>query len=185
MKHLIDRFECSADSCGHSILLNRDHLDTVQAIDLACRRVETPLQQLEHQLHPWISYAILPLFALANTGIFFQGLDWQRALIHPVAVGIFVGLFIGKPLGIGLFTFLTIRIFKIQLTDGVTARHLIGACCLGGIGFTMSLFITGLTFTDPGRLDLAKLAIVLASVVSGLLGYMVLRTTPSSVQQLK
>ena len=116
VKHLIDRFECSADSCGHSILLNRDHLDTVQAIDLACRRVETPLQQLEHQLHPWISYAILPLFALANTGIFFQGLDWQRALVHPVALGIFIGLFIGKPLGIGLFTFLTIRIFKIQLT---------------------------------------------------------------------
>jgi len=86
-----------------------------------------------------------------------------------------LGLVLGKPIGIAFFSLLTIGLFKTQLASGVTKRHIVGASFLGGIGFTMSLFITGLTFTDPQQIAYAKFAVVSASILSGVLGYMVLR----------
>jgi Na+:H+ antiporter, NhaA family len=175
VESLLEKLKCGPQSCGASILLNREHLNTVQAIDLACRQVETPLQQLEHGLHPWVAYAILPLFALANAGIALHGFDWGGALVHPLSLGVFLGLVLGKPVGIAFFSLLSLKLFKSQLAEGVTQRHIVGVGFLGGIGFTMSLFIAGLTFSDPQILDVAKLGIVAASVVSGLLGYLILR----------
>lgn len=172
---LLDRMKCGKHSCGFSILLNREHQNTVQSIDLACRDVETPLQQLEHALHPWIALVILPLFALANSGIPLSGFNFQAAAGHEITLGVFWGLVLGKPLGIALFSLTTVAIFKTPLTGGVTRMHIVGTSFLGGIGFTMSLFITGLSFTDPQRIDLAKLAVVSASLVSGVLGYAILR----------
>lgn len=172
---LLDRMKCGIESCGFSILLNREHLNTVQSIDLACKNVETPLQRLEHTLHPWVALLILPLFALANSGIHLGGFNFQAAIHHEITLGIFWGLALGKPLGIAFFSLATIAIFKTPLSSGVTRTHLVGAGFLGGIGFTMSLFITGLSFTDPQRINLAKLAIVSASLLSGVLGYAILR----------
>jgi len=167
-------FDCESDSCGYSILLNRTHLNAVQAIDLACRDVETPLQRLEHSLQSWIAYVVLPLFALANSGLTVKSIDISSAMLHPVTLGIMLGLVLGKPVGISLFTFLSVRVLRTPLPSGVNWRHIIGAGLLGGIGFTMSLFISGLSFVKPELLDVSKLGILAGSIVSALAGYIVL-----------
>ena len=92
-------------------MVNRAHLDAVHSINVACARVETPLQRMEHALEPWVAYLILPLFALANAGVVLGALDLQAAALHPVTVGIILGLALGKPIGITLFTWLTTKSF--------------------------------------------------------------------------
>ena len=180
---LLDRLRCGEASCGYSIFLNREHLNAVQAIDMACEDVETPLQRIEHALHPWVAYLILPLFALANTGVYFEDFNVSAALSHPLPMGVFAGLVLGKPIDIIIFSLLGVYLFKTELTGGITIRHFIGVGFLGGIGFTMSLFITGLSFTDPQQVGLAKLAVVSASIVSGVVGYIVLKGSSPVVNQ--
>jgi Na+:H+ antiporter, NhaA family len=174
VRHHLDRLSCEDESCGFSILLNRNHLNSVQAIDLCCKNVETPLQRLEHALQPWVAYLVLTLFALANAGLHLGGLDWAGALGDPVTQGVALGLTLGKPLGVVGFSFMATRWFKAQLPSGVGWADILGAGLLSGIGFTMSLFVTGLSFSSPEMAENAKLAIILASVVSGILGYMVI-----------
>lgn len=161
---------------GHSIIRNKAHLDAVQSIDLACRDVETPLQRLEHTLQSWIAMAILPLFALSNAGLSFGEIDLGDALIHPVTVGIIAGLVLGKSIGIVLFTYFSVRFLRIPLIGGITWRQIIGASFLAGIGFTMSLFITGLSFSDDLFIAYAKLGTIAGSVISGLVGFFLLAT---------
>jgi len=170
----LEEFECEPGSCGFTILLNRRHLDTVRAIEESCQDVETPLQQLENGLHGWIAYLVIPLFALANAGLSLAGFQPSVAVGHPVTLGVLVGLTIGKPLGISLFALLTARWMKVDLPAGVTARHIIGAGCLGGIGFTMALFISGLSFSHPELIEFSKLGIIAASLISALAGIGVL-----------
>jgi NhaA family Na+:H+ antiporter len=170
----LDRFECEPESCGYSILLNKGHLNAVHDIELAAHDVETPLQRLEHSLEPWVAFIILPLFALANSGLFLGEMDISRAIVHPVTLGVFLGLVLGKPLGISLFAALACRILKTPLPTGVNWFHIIGASILGGIGFTMSLFISGLSFSSPLYSDLSKLGIISGSLISGLAGLILL-----------
>lgn len=170
----LDRFQCEPDSCGFSILLNNQHLEAVRAIEESCHHVETPLQRLEYSLHAWVTYLIIPLFALANAGLYLGELNPSSALTHPVTLGIIGGLFIGKPLGISLFALLAARWLAIDLPKGVSARHIIGAGCLGGIGFTMSLFVSGLSFSGPEHMEFAKLGILSASVLSAAAGTLIL-----------
>lgn len=170
----VDRFECEPGSCGYSILLNKDHLDAVQAIEEACYDVESPLQRLEHGLQSWITLVILPLFALANAGLALMGLNIARAITHPVTLGIATGLLVGKPLGISLFTYLAYKTLKAPLPAGVSWSHIIGAGVLGGIGFTMSLFISGLSFPTAQLVELSKLGIIMGSMLSGIVGLVLL-----------
>ena len=163
-------FKCGEQSCGYTILLNRDHLNAVHALELACHDVETPLQQLEHGLHPWVAFGILPLFAFANAGLSLKGMNLTSAATHPLTIGITLGLFLGKPLGISLFSYLAVKTGLAYLPEGVRWSHIIGASILGGIGFTMSLFISGLSFTEPALLDYSKLAILIASILSAVAG---------------
>lgn len=171
----LDHFECEPEFCGYTVLLNQSHLNDIRGIEEACHNVETPLQKLEYSLHPWISLVILPLFALANAGLILKGMDIANALRHPLTMGITLGLVVGKPVGIFLFTYMASRIFRVPLISGVTWRHIIGASMLGGIGFTMSLFIAGLSFTSVQFIEFSKLGIILGSLVSGGLGLAVLR----------
>jgi NhaA family Na+:H+ antiporter len=168
-------FDCDGAGCGHTILMNRAHLNAVQAIDLACQEVETPLQRLEHDLHAWVAYGVLTLFALAHAGLPLGGMNWSSALTSPVTMGIFLGLLIGKPVGIVGFTYLASRLGRAPLTRGVTWPMITGVGLLAGIGFTMSLFITGLSLDTPAGVANAKLAIILVSLAAGLLGYGVIR----------
>jgi NhaA family Na+:H+ antiporter len=147
----------------------------VQALEDACDAVQTPLQQMEHALHPWVTYAILPVFALANAGLGLN-VDLGAALAHPVTLGMLLGLVLGKTIGITLFSWLAVRTGLAALPANVTWRQLNGAGWLGGIGFTMSLFIAGLAFGESELLSDAKLGILSASVVAGTIGYALLVT---------
>jgi NhaA family Na+:H+ antiporter len=173
-------FQCEPGSCGYTILLNPKHLNAAQGIEFACHDVQTPLQRLEHGLHSWIAYLILPLFALANAGFTLEGMKISHAISHSVTLGIMLGLVLGKPIGITLFTYLAYKILKTPLPSGVTWSHIMGASILGGIGFTMSLFISTLSFTSYEFVGYSKLGILVGSVISGGLGLIVLRfrTTP-------
>ena len=184
---VLERFQCAKDGCGHDILMNPEHQDAVVALELACHNVETPLQRLEHALHPWVAFAVMPLFALANAGITFEGMDIAGAVSHPVTMGIVLGLVVGKPVGIVLMSALAVRARLATLPDGVTWMHIFGVGILGGIGFTMSLFVAGLSFpSDHVFYDYARLGILMGSVVAGLAGMAFLAyATPHPEQTLK
>ena len=146
---------------------------------------QTQLEKLEHDLHPAVVYGILPLFAFANTGISFEGLT-ADSLLHPVPLGIAAGLFVGNQIGVFGLSWLAIRAGLARLPQGSSWLQLYGVAALCGIGFTMSLFISSLAFQQGGS-DIAvddRLGILVGSVVSALLGYVILRmATPGKVQQ--
>lgn len=130
---------------------------------------ESLLRKLEHRLTPWSAFFVMPVFALSNAGIAIDGGSVGN-LLTPVGLGIMAGLFLGKPLGIFLSAYGLIRLRVVALPAGVRTAHFLGAGMLGGIGFTMSLFIAALAFADGQALMTAKTAIVAASVMSGLAG---------------
>lgn len=130
---------------------------------------ESLLRKLEHRLTPWSAFFVMPVFALSNAGIAIDGGSVGN-LLTPVGLGIMAGLFLGKPLGIFLSAYGLIRLRVVALPAGVQTAHFLGAGMLGGIGFTMSLFIAALAFTDGQALMTAKTAVVAASVLSGLAG---------------
>jgi NhaA family Na+:H+ antiporter len=138
--------------------------------------VESPLHKLEHDLHPTVAYGILPLFAFANTGISFQGLS-LASLLNPVPLGIAIGLYFGKQIGIFGFAWVAIKLRLAQLPDGANWLGLYGVAILCGIGFTMSLFISSLAFEQIGT-ALAidnRLGILAGSLLAGVTGYTILR----------
>ncbi|MDJ0622369.1 MAG: Na+/H+ antiporter NhaA [Desulfocapsaceae bacterium] len=169
------KMHCDDDKCGKTIMENRQHLIAVQEIELACKEVATPLQRLEHSLSSWVGFLVLPLFALSNAGVVLNSIDLSVAIFHPVTLGVALGLAIGKPIGIFSFTYLVTKLLKTSLIQGVTWRHILGASCFGGIGFTMSLFISGLSFATPEYLEYAKIGIITGSFVCAIMGYLVLR----------
>jgi len=129
----------------------------------------SPAERLEHALHPWVAFLIMPIFALANAGVNLE----PAALGHPVAVAVAAALVLGKPLGIVLFSLTFLRLGWANLPEGVNVKVLVGGGCLAGIGFTMSLFIAGLAFDGP-HLDEAKIGILVGSTLSAALGSFVL-----------
>lgn len=138
---------------------------------------ESPLKGLEHRLHPWVAFGVLPIFAFANAGVPLGGLSIADTL-QPVPLGIVAGLFLGKQVGVLVLSWVGIRAGIAALPDGVGWRQLYGAAALCGIGFTMSLFIASLAFEQDSMafLGLERLGILVGSLASGLLGYLVLRT---------
>jgi len=170
VKERLNAFQCSETSCGFSILLNEDHLNAVQGLELDCHNVETPLQRMLHALHPWVAFLILPVFALGNSGLILHELNISEAVSHPVTRGIILGLFFGKPIGITLFSYLAVKTGIAVLPQGIRWSHIFGASMLGGIGFTMSLFVAGLSFTSPELINNAKFAILFGSVISAIAG---------------
>lgn len=145
----------------------------IRALEANCQKVESPLHRLEHSLHPWVAFAIMPIFALANAGVTLQG-DYSL-LASPVALGIIAGLVVGKPLGIMLAVWLVVKTRLAVLPTGAGWRQLFGVSVLAGIGFTMSLFIAGLAFGDTPLLDTAKFGILSASLLAGLIGWLTFR----------
>ncbi len=158
-----------AGEADQGVLANEDRLAAVQAMQVACERVETPLQRFEHALSPWVSYGIMPLFALANAGVPLSR-EAGSSLLGPLGLGVMLGLFVGKPLGITLFSLLAVRLRLAALPAGVTPALVRGVGFLGGIGFTMSLFITSMAFAEASILATAKLAVLTASAAAGVTG---------------
>jgi NhaA family Na+:H+ antiporter len=137
---------------------------------------QTQLERLEHDLHPSVAYGILPLFAFANAGIAFAGISVDSVL-HPVPLGIAAGLFVGKQLGVFVFSWVAVKLGFARLPEAVGWLQLYGVALLCGIGFTMSLFIGSLAFEQGGPDYIVddRLGILLGSLISGVLGYLVLR----------
>lgn len=136
----------------------------------------SPSRSLEHVLHPWVAFAILPLFAFANAGIVLSGVTFQ-GLTSLLPLGIIIGLLIGKPLGIGLFCWLALKLRLSSLPQGTRLSDILAIGVLCGIGFTMSIFITSLAFDSQHQeqITLAKLGILLGSLLSAVLGYGLLK----------
>jgi NhaA family Na+:H+ antiporter len=154
---------------------NADQLDAARDLELAAREIQPPAIRLEHYFLPISSYFVLPLFALMNAGVpITDGLI--RGLASPVALGVFFGLVVGKQLGVIAASKAAIRFGLAEPLEGVDGRMKYGLAWLTGIGFTMSLFVAGLAFDDPALLDQARAAIIAASVVCGVVGYLILRT---------
>jgi NhaA family Na+:H+ antiporter len=128
---------------------------------------------MEHALHPWVAFFIMPVFALANAGVTLGG-NITSTLTQPITLGIIVGLVIGKSLGITLTSWLAVRGGLADKPGDINWRQINGAGWLAGIGFTMSLFIAGLAFADAALLTMAKVGILLASIIAGSLGAFIL-----------
>ena len=142
------------------------------------------LHHLEHGLHPWVAYMILPIFAFANAGVSLTGLSWSD-FAQPVTLGIAAGLFIGKQIGVMGATILAVKTGFARLPAGVTWRHIYGIAALTGVGFTMSLFIGSLAFGTDDKMNAVRLGVLLGSVVSGLFGYVILRSAPQKTSVAK
>lgn len=157
---------------GTHILKNPERQAALHHMRETADQIETPLEKIEHALLPFVSYMIMPVFALANAGVAIGGGGMN--LTDPVFTGIIAGLFLGKPVGIVFFTWLAVQSGIASLPSGVNYGHILGAGLLAGVGFTMSLFIGNLAFTEAALIDSAKLGILCASLLSGVAGVIAL-----------
>jgi len=178
-RSLIDEFD-RAETGDLLVITSKGQQEAIHALRVTSVDVEGPLLRLEHSLQALVSYGIMPLFALANAGVSVAGAG--ALLTHPVTLGAAFGLIVGKPLGIFGFSWFAVRMGLATLPARVTWRALHGAAWLGGIGFTMSLFVAGLAFGTGSILDAAKVGVLSASTLAGIVGWWLLRratgTTP-------
>lgn len=162
-------------------ILNKDQMNWLKEIESASDKVISPLQDLEDSLHPLVNYLIVPLFAFANAGIYFGGMHWAD-LVSGVSLAIICGLVLGKFLGIFLFSWVTVKLKWAPMPEGANWKQMASIAMLGGIGFTVSLFIANLSFNtgDPYHSQLlndSKLGILAGSFLAGLLGWIFLHLT--------
>jgi Na+:H+ antiporter, NhaA family len=166
---LMDRFEAAPEDSSEA-------RSAIHMMDTHLELVESPLHRIEHSIHPWVSYAILPVFAFANLGV--PVVDkLAEAMRHPVSLGVALGLFVGKPIGVWSFAWLSAKLGVASAPGDLSPGALFGAAWLCGIGFTMSLFIATLAFNDETLLNMAKIGVLVASLFSGVCAsvYLVLR----------
>jgi NhaA family Na+:H+ antiporter len=180
LSSLLERFMKEEETAELNIL-TQEQQAIVQTIKHSCQETEPPLQRFEHQFHPWVTFAIMPIFALANAGVV---LDRTISSIFstPLSLGILCGLVLGKQIGITLFAWISVKVGLAELPSDVTWKHIYGIGLLGGIGFTMSLFIANLAFADENLLNISKTAVLLASLIAGGIGMLVLRLVTSGKQ---
>ncbi len=170
-RSLLDRL-AEEGGPGRRVPSTEEH-EAIHSLEVGTERVDSPLLRLEHGLLPWITYGVMPLFALANAGVRFGGAP-GASLTAPVTLAVVAGLVVGKPLGVAAFSWGAVRTGLASLPDRVSWRHVLGVGFLCGIGFTMAIFIGGLAF-DGALLDRAKTGILVGSLVSGILGWGILR----------
>lgn len=145
-------------------------LSSIKRLRLAQRELLPPVVRIQSALHPWVAYLVMPLFALANAGVNLNGVDIAGDAPRSIMLGVVVALVAGKPVGIFLGTWIAVRLRLCQLPAGVTWGGVFAVGCLGGIGFTMSIFIATLAFPDVEKLAAAKLGVLVASVIAGVAG---------------
>jgi NhaA family Na+:H+ antiporter len=150
---------------------------TLAQLDQLFRDTDSIGERLERGVHPWVSFLVLPLFALASAGVTLSTEQLKLAISSPIALGIFVGLFVGKTVGITSFSFLAVKSGIAGMVDGLTWAGILGVGILSGLGFTVALFISGLSFEDESIVATAKVAVLVASLAAGSLGYLYFRFT--------
>jgi len=176
----VEEFE-RAGASGTDVLTSDEQQAAVQALEDGCEAVATPLQRLEHALHPWVTFAVMPVFALTNAGVALDS-DLSAALMSSLSLGVIAGLVIGKQVGVTLFAWLAVRSRLAAMPASMTWRQVYGASWLAGIGFTMSLFIASLAFGDSALLSTAKVGILTASLIAGIAGWIILRWATQPIQ---
>ena len=182
-RRILDAFDAAGPD-GENLLTNRGQQAAIIELENTAENAQAPLQWIEHSLQPWVSFAVIPLFAFANAGVELKG-ELAQAFTSPITLGVLLGLLIGKPLGITLFAWLAVRLRMAALPSGCNWRALHGVSWLGGIGFTMSLFITGLAFGSEALVTDAKVGIFAASLGAALMGALLLRRqAPSDVPEV-
>jgi Na+:H+ antiporter, NhaA family len=176
---ILEEFRC-ADQSEDPVEASATRSAALSLLAQDCHYAEAPMLRFEHALAPWIKHAIMPIFALANAGVYLGGSAFEK-LVSPISLGVICGLALGKPLGIVSFAWLAVRSGMAALPARVNWRQIIGVGLLAGIGFTMSLFIASLAFGGGSELETAKVGILAASVVAGLAGALVIlkRTRPN------
>jgi NhaA family Na+:H+ antiporter len=154
-------------------ILSKEQMEQMDDLEDLAEKFNSPLQRLEHGLHGWVAYFIMPIFALANAGVVFSAdMDLDTLIIRNIAIA----LFVGKGLGITLFSFLGIKLKIAALPEGINYGQIIGVAILAGVGFTMSIFVANLAFIgNPVFIDSSKVGILIGSVVSGIVGFIILR----------
>ncbi|WP_086450153.1 Na+/H+ antiporter NhaA [Marivivens niveibacter] len=139
---------------------------------------KSPLHSIEHGLSPYVFFLIVPIFAFSNAGVVLAGITWDQ-VFAPLPIGIALGLYLGKKIGVFGTTWLLVKSGLAQLPYGVTWRHIYGVSCLAGIGFTMSLFIGGLSFGEGTLMNEVRIGVLGGSIISAITGYLVLQSAPA------
>ena len=172
LETLLQRFK--DEEPNNVSLVTNEQLHIVEAIRNLSKKALTPLQQLEHALHPFVSFVIMPLFALSNAGVSIDSTFFSN-LTSPVAIGVFSGLLLGKFIGVMAVAMIFLKLGWARMPEGMTLLHLTGGAILAGIGFTMSLFISELAFADEILIRQARIGILCASLLASLAGYFIIR----------
>ena len=181
LQKLLERFRVTSNS-ETEVLASPEQQHIIHSMHKELQRVDPLMHQLESKLSPIVNFLIMPLFALANAGVALN-FDAFSAGIPAASLGIFFGLVLGKPLGIFLFSFLSIKTKIAEKPIGVKWIQFAAITVLGGIGFTMSIFVNGLAFTDPELVAVGKISILLTSTVAAILGMICLSATCRSRAQ--
>lgn len=153
------------------VIGQKDYMHNVADLSMVARQVIPPATRLEGYLYPWVYFAILPLFALTNADVSLVGADVGAVLTSPVFFGVLFGLLVGKPVGIMLFSFIVVKSKLASLPEHVNWKHMLGASILGGVGFTMAIFVANLAFDNEMLVTTAKAGILIASALAGILGF--------------
>lgn len=154
--------------------LTNEQIHLLEKVENTTKEAMPPLQRLEHNMHPMVTFLIIPIFALANAGVMLS-IDFEQLFSTNVTLGVILGLLVGKVVGIVGFTLLLIKLKVAPFPSGMNIRNLFGLALLGAIGFTMSLFITSLAFSTEEYITQAKIGIFVASIIGGVLGYILLK----------
>ena len=170
--NLLSRFRMAEPNQKPTV--TSEQLGLLENLRLLAKKAQTPLQRLEHALHPFVAFIILPIFALSNAGIEFSG-ELVNHSFSPVSLGVFFGLLLGKPIGIIAIVLLLVKLRMAKLPEGMNTLHLVGLGFLGAIGFTMSLFVSELAFVSEEFKMQAKLGIIAASVLASLVGFLIFK----------
>ena len=176
---LLDEFD-RTETGDLLVMTSKGQQEAIQQLDVASDEVQGPLLRLEHALHSTVAFVIMPIFALANAGVRVGEVGQLGA--SPIMIGVALGLLLGKPLGITLCGWLAVRFLGASFPTGVTMQMIHGVSWIGGIGFTMSLFIAGLAFEESLQLDAAKFGILAGSLLAGVIGFMLVRQATNSSQ---
>lgn len=168
---LSSKIKGTDDNKNH--ILSKEQIEQIDNLETCTHKVQSPLQQLEHTLHGWVAYFIIPIFALANAGVAFSSdMNFDYLLVTNIAISLVIGNFIG----VALMTFLSVKLKLTELPKGVNFKQILGVASLAGVGFTMSIFIANLAFIEnPAFIDSAKVGILIGSFIAGLSGYIILR----------
>lgn len=184
MREALDEFDQAAKDSSGNLLRNHQQFEILNRLEHKVQGVATPLQRLEHNLHLPVAFLVLPIFAFANAGVPVDFAHFMDSLSHPVTQGVLYGLVVGKLIGIALVSYVAVKLGLAKLPQDVNFTQIVGVALLGGIGFTMSIFIAEIGFQGQTELIVqAKIGILLASIIAGIVGYAFLQSVTSAPSQ--